>query len=111
MPDPAPMVAERQRLSLDSGSDSRATTPAFPRAGSLVAHGYRRRDYYLRRLLAISDVLCLALAMCFAIALHGRTRGGSSGEYLLFGLVTLPAWVVLFKMYGLYERDTKRLSH
>jgi exopolysaccharide biosynthesis polyprenyl glycosylphosphotransferase len=26
-------------------------------------------------------------------------------------LVTLPVWVVLFKMYGLYERDAKRLSH
>jgi FlaA1/EpsC-like NDP-sugar epimerase len=26
-------------------------------------------------------------------------------------LITLPAWAVLFKMYGLYERDAKRLSH
>jgi exopolysaccharide biosynthesis polyprenyl glycosylphosphotransferase len=30
---------------------------------------------------------------------------------VLYGLITLPGWVVLFKMYGLYERDAKRLSH
>jgi exopolysaccharide biosynthesis polyprenyl glycosylphosphotransferase len=30
---------------------------------------------------------------------------------VLYGWITLPAWVVLFKMYGLYERDAKRLSH
>ena len=72
-----------------------------------MAGGYGRRDYYLRRLLAISDVCCLALAMGFAFG----TRSHFSTEYLLFGLLTLPAWVVLFKMYGLYERDTKRLSH
>jgi exopolysaccharide biosynthesis polyprenyl glycosylphosphotransferase len=76
-----------------------------------VAHGYGRRDYYLRRLLAISDVFCLALAMGFVVYAEVGTRSHSSTEYLLFGLLTLPAWVVLFKMYGLYERDTKRLSH
>ena len=107
MPDPAPLIAEREKVSLDNGRDSRRIGPALPRAGSLVAAGYGRRDYYLRRLLAISDVCCLALAMGFAFG----TRGHFSTEYLLFGLLTLPAWVVLFKMYGLYERDTKRLSH
>src|SRR6516165_2805268 len=107
MPDPAPLIAERQKVSLDDDSDSRHIRPPLPRAGSLVAAGYGRRDYYLRRLLAISDVCCLALAMGFAFG----TRSHFSTEYLLLGLLTLPAWVVLFKMYGLYERDTKRLSH
>jgi exopolysaccharide biosynthesis polyprenyl glycosylphosphotransferase len=83
----------------------------FAHAGTLVASGYRLRDYYLRRLLAISDVACLVLAMILAMALAGGPRGRPSSEYLLLGLATLPAWVVLFKMYGLYERDAKRLSH
>jgi exopolysaccharide biosynthesis polyprenyl glycosylphosphotransferase len=65
----------------------------------------------LRRLLALSDVMCLALAMALTMAVIGGTRGHSWQEYLLFGLITLPAWVVLFKLYGLYERDAKRLSH
>jgi len=113
MPDPSPVTADRQGPLLGRG-ESRPVEPdepEFPRAGTLVARGYGRRDYYLRRLLAISDVLCLALAMSLAVALHGPARSHSSEQYLLFGLVTLPAWVVLFKMYGLYERDTKRLSH
>jgi exopolysaccharide biosynthesis polyprenyl glycosylphosphotransferase len=48
--------------------------------------------------------------MTVVIALIGATRGHPWRD-LLFGLVTLPAWTVLFKMYGLYERDAKRLSH
>src|SRR5436190_2554453 len=111
MPDPVPLVAERHALSRDSDAEARNARPAFPHAGSLVANAYGRRDYYLRRLLAISDVLCLALAMGFTVALGVGMRTDSASEYLLLGWVTLPAWVVLFKMYGLYERDTKRLSH
>src|SRR2546427_515202 len=81
-----------------------------PRPEILVARGYGRRDYYLRRLLAVTDVACLALAMILATALNGGTRNHPWHEYLLFALATLPAWVVLFKMYGLYERDSKRVS-
>jgi exopolysaccharide biosynthesis polyprenyl glycosylphosphotransferase len=77
----------------------------------LVAHGYGRRDWFLRRLLAVSDAVCLALALAVAMALVGGERGHSWWEYVLYGLITLPGWVVLFKMYGLYERDAKRLSH
>jgi exopolysaccharide biosynthesis polyprenyl glycosylphosphotransferase len=49
--------------------------------------------------------------MVVTMAVIGGTRGHSWQQYLLFGLITLPAWVVLFKLYGLYERDAKRLSH
>jgi exopolysaccharide biosynthesis polyprenyl glycosylphosphotransferase len=83
----------------------------LPRARSLVARGYGRRDWFLRRLLAVSDAACVAIAMAVAMVVVGGTRGHSWQQYLLYGLITLPAWVVLFKMYGLYERDAKRLSH
>jgi exopolysaccharide biosynthesis polyprenyl glycosylphosphotransferase len=84
---------------------------AVPRAGTLVARGYGRRDWFLRRLLAVSDAACLALALAAAVALAGGKHGHSWEQYMLFGLLTLPTWVVLFKLYGLYDRDTKRLSH
>jgi exopolysaccharide biosynthesis polyprenyl glycosylphosphotransferase len=83
----------------------------LPLRRSLVARDYGRRDWFLRRLLALSDVACLALAMAVTMAVAGDTRGHSWQEYLRFGLITLPAWVALFKLYGLYERDAKRLSH
>lgn len=84
---------------------------AVARAGTLVANGYGRRDWFLRRLLAVSDAVCVALALGVAVALAGGGHGHSWQQYMLFGLLTLPAWVVLFKLYGLYDRDTKRLSH
>jgi exopolysaccharide biosynthesis polyprenyl glycosylphosphotransferase len=112
MPEVAPLGTEAPVASLDAPFQSRRRTRAdLPRAGSLVARGYGRRDYYLRRLLAVADVACVALALVLAMALAGGARGHSWREYLLYGAVTLPAWVVVFKMYGLYERDAKRLSH
>jgi len=65
----------------------------------------------LRRLLALGDAVSLALGMAVTMVAVGGTRGHPWQGYLLFGLITLPAWVVLFKLYGLYERDAKRLSH
>jgi exopolysaccharide biosynthesis polyprenyl glycosylphosphotransferase len=49
--------------------------------------------------------------MAAAMALVGGSHGQAWEEYVLYGWITLPAWVVLFKLYGLYERDAKRLSH
>lgn len=111
MPDLAPVRAEAQAASLDAGLDSRRPKLGSASSKTLVAPRYGRRDWFLRRLLALSDIATLAGAMVLALALLGSTRGHPWTQLLLFGLATLPAWVVLFKMYGLYERDAKRLSH
>jgi exopolysaccharide biosynthesis polyprenyl glycosylphosphotransferase len=65
----------------------------------------------MRRLLALADGAWLAAAMVFALAASGGRGAHPWSELLIYALATLPAWVVLLKMYGLYERDTKRLSH
>lgn len=101
------MVAGAEAL-LDAPPRANVPVPATPR---LVSGRYRRRDWFLRRLLALSDAACLALAMALTTASAGAWRGHSWREYFAYGLATLPVWVVLFKMYGLYERDAKRLSH
>ena len=49
--------------------------------------------------------------MALTMVVVGGAQGHSWRGYVLCGLITLPAWVVLFKVYGLYERDAKRLSH
>jgi FlaA1/EpsC-like NDP-sugar epimerase len=89
----------------------RAPEVGQPTDETLVARSYGRRDWFLRRLLALSDVVWLSAALLVATALAGGTPARPWTHFLLFGLLTLPWWVVLFKMYGLYERDAKRLSH
>ncbi len=58
-----------------------------------------------------TDLACLAAALAAASALAGGTRAHPWQEHLLYGLLTLPAWVVLLQVYGLYDRDARRLSH
>jgi exopolysaccharide biosynthesis polyprenyl glycosylphosphotransferase len=111
MPDVAPLVTDAQVASLDARLESRLPKAGLPAARTLVARGYGRRDWVLRRLLAANDIACLALALVVAMAISGGTHGHSWGQYLLYGAVTLPVWVIVLKMYGLYDRDAKRLSH
>jgi exopolysaccharide biosynthesis polyprenyl glycosylphosphotransferase len=68
----------------------------------------RWRDSRARRLLAAGDCLAILVAAALSIALAG---GGHREGDLLVAFVTLPLWVVLFKLYGLYDRDAKRVSH
>jgi exopolysaccharide biosynthesis polyprenyl glycosylphosphotransferase len=82
--------------------------PVRPRPDRLVARRYARRDFYLRRLLALSDLLCVGAAL---IAMLAASIDGLDARRALYALATAPAWVVLFKLYGLYERDVKRISH
>jgi hypothetical protein len=57
---------------------------AAPRTGTLVAHRYGRRDWFLRRLLVVVDVVCLAAAILafagLATALVPARRGELSSR-------------------------------
>jgi exopolysaccharide biosynthesis polyprenyl glycosylphosphotransferase len=69
----------------------------------------RRRASIVRRLLALGDGLAIAVSLGVAVVLFGPSRG--AWDQLAFGLLLLPLWIVLFKIYGLYHRDAKRVSH
>ncbi len=109
--DPAPALPvsvdfERPPLDLDERTqrliDSR-------RSGST-----RRRGWIVRRWLAAADLLGVTLAFALAEAIfHGSQisgRYGSGAEVGLFAL-SLPAWLVLGKLYGLYDQDEARTDH
>lgn len=66
------------------------------------------RDSTIRRSLALSDVIAVLIALTAAIVVAGRPAQGSR---LLWGLAAIPLMVLLFKLYGLYDRDVKRISH
>jgi exopolysaccharide biosynthesis polyprenyl glycosylphosphotransferase len=76
-----------------------------------ATHG--RRGWLVRRALAAADALGIALAFAVAMSVFHATVGDRiqpSGEVFLF-LVTLPMWLVLAKLQGLYERDEERADH
>jgi exopolysaccharide biosynthesis polyprenyl glycosylphosphotransferase len=66
-----------------------------------------RRDPLSRRAFAIADVIALIVAITFAFAVSPGRHGPS--DLLLF-LPTIPVWIGLFALYGLYHRDAKRVG-
>jgi exopolysaccharide biosynthesis polyprenyl glycosylphosphotransferase len=62
----------------------------------------------VRRVLALADALAGAAAVTAGLVLvdpDGRAPG-----QLLYALATIPVLLVLLKVYGLYDRDAKRIS-
>src|SRR5690348_8337898 len=75
----------------------------------------RRREWVVRRALVTADILGLAVAFTAAEYLYGRHPQGANhvsftSEFIAFA-VTLPAWVVLAKLQGLYDNDHERTNH
>ena len=70
------------------------------------AHAHRPRDGLVRRALALGDLGgVLAGAGAAVLVAGGRLEPGT----LLVAAASLPLWLVLFRVYGLYERDVKRV--
>lgn len=89
--------------------------PPFPEA-FLEEHrpNGRPRGRLLRRSLVIADLGGLMFAF-FATELAIKISGrhdllAPRAEFYLF-LGSLPLWLVLARLYGLYDRDRKRVSH
>src|SRR5919197_405882 len=87
---------------------TRATLVSGGHAATAVSARYGLRDYVTRRLLLVADTVgvALAVAVTFNVSSEYRPAG-----YCALALATIPVWLVLFKTYGLYDRDIKRISH
>ncbi|MEO8291477.1 MAG: sugar transferase [Gaiellaceae bacterium] len=75
----------------------------------------RRRGWLVRRVLLAADLAGLVAAFAIAQFLFGLRESavdlvGPQAELLLFAL-TLPGWIVVAKVYGLYDRDEERTDH
>ena len=67
-----------------------------------------RRGWLIRRMLVCADALGLLLAFFSAKWLPELSDGdklGLVGPWLLFFMIALPVWIVMAKLYGLYDRD------
>lgn len=81
--------------------------------GRRSAAPIRRRGWLVRRMLLAADLTGLVAA--FAISqmwetVHGADHFSVGAEYALL-LLSLPVWVIVAKLYGLYERDEERTDH
>jgi exopolysaccharide biosynthesis polyprenyl glycosylphosphotransferase len=65
-------------------------------------------DSALRRLLALGDAFAVLVALVAALVIPPVPAGGHP---FLWGLFAVPLMLFLFKLYGLYDRDVKRISH
>jgi exopolysaccharide biosynthesis polyprenyl glycosylphosphotransferase len=71
-----------------------------------------RRGWLMRRMLLAADLVGLLIAFLVAQVLTGSHQNGTVGatdEYLM--LLCMPLWIVLAKVYGLYDRDEERTGH
>jgi exopolysaccharide biosynthesis polyprenyl glycosylphosphotransferase len=91
----APIQTERRPLETER-----------PRPGAALRIHHRTRDYALRRLLAIAD----AIAVAFALSAAFLIPDDRSLDKLAWGLLLLPVWILVFKVYGLYDREGRRVS-
>lgn len=73
-----------------------------------------RRGWLMRRLLLVADVVGLVTAYVIAVGLAAPAasadRVGPGWEIVLF-VATIPFWVLLARVYGLYDRDEERTDH
>jgi exopolysaccharide biosynthesis polyprenyl glycosylphosphotransferase len=103
-----PLIPEELRSALDGRTleilDRRRATAKV-----------RRRGWLVRRALMWADLFGLSLAFATSESLSSAGSGAlsrldTSLEIALFCL-TLPLWLVVAKMYGLYDRDESRANH
>ena len=74
-----------------------------------------RRGWLVRRLLVLADVVGLVLAFVAVELVFGAGAGAgnraTSVEESLLLLATLPGWIVIAKLYRLYDQDEERTHH
>jgi exopolysaccharide biosynthesis polyprenyl glycosylphosphotransferase len=74
----------------------------------------KRRGWLMRRMLLLADVLGLVAAFLFAEWLISPTASlngiDARAEFFVFAL-SLPGWIVVTKVYGLYDHDEERTDH
>jgi exopolysaccharide biosynthesis polyprenyl glycosylphosphotransferase len=71
-----------------------------------------RRGWLLRRALVLADVVGLLSAFVIAaLVTEGEGHALSSRGEVLLIVLSLPLWVLLMKLHGLYDRDGERADH
>src|SRR3954470_371388 len=75
----------------------------------------KRRGWLVRRALLIADVVGLLAAFLaaewiFGMASVAHDHVARQAEFLIFA-ASIPGWIVVTKLYGLYDQDEERTDH
>jgi exopolysaccharide biosynthesis polyprenyl glycosylphosphotransferase len=90
------------------GLEAITGSPAFDRGlEARRASKGRGRDYRIRRLLVVADLLALGAGIG-SWSLLGIPQ---TGAHMLWAVLTLPLWIVLFTAYGLYGAGLRRVGY
>ncbi len=92
-------VAEHTEQPVEAASDG-----ALERTAARAEPRPFRRDSLLRRMLAGADVLAV-LAGCASLALT------ADGPHAAWATAFLPGWILVAKLFGLYDRDHRMIRH
>ena len=95
--------------SLSMADRGEMDSPLAYRPRTIALGRYARRDTATRWALLIADMFSIELALLVAAVAAGVRP--QALELAVYGLVVLPVWALLFKIYGLYDREIKRISH
>jgi exopolysaccharide biosynthesis polyprenyl glycosylphosphotransferase len=75
---------------------------------------WRRRGWLVRRALLVADLAALSIAFAATESLFPHVLGADRADpwvESLFFLVSLPVWIVVASLAGLYDRDGERTDH
>ncbi len=79
-----------------------------------AAPSARRRGWLVHRAFAAADVVGLLVAFVAALALFPAEVDldrVTNVTAVIFFVISLPAWILLFKLHGLYDQDGTRMDH
>lgn len=109
---PAPGALLEGGVDAARGVASELVEAMDDRTRALLARARRaRRSRLVPPSLLLADLVGLSLAYYLAALLAGDHGAlGSSGELLIF-VLTLPGWVLVAKLHGLYQRDHEHTDH
>ncbi len=99
------VVRERAAPPRLRGGNGQALAPPRDRKFSILRRQGAWRDALRRRMLAIADVLAVVAAAAVAAVLSSKP------SLVPLTLALIPAWLLLAKLYGLYENDHRVLRH
>jgi exopolysaccharide biosynthesis polyprenyl glycosylphosphotransferase len=106
-----PYVGPRAAADVPDALDSRTLQILERRRASAVR---MRRGWLVRRMLVLADMVGLTAAAIAATLVFGEQVDSDAVspqiELLVFCL-SLPAWVIVAKLYGLYDFDEERTDH